>query len=81
MEDIKNEMNVVIQELEKQGISPTSHTDPNMTGLGDIVENVLTSMGITQERFKEWFGLAECNCTKRKAYLNNLFYWKKNKDQ
>jgi hypothetical protein len=78
MEDIKHEMNVVIQELEKQGINPNSHTDPNMTGLGDVVENVLNTFGITQERFKTWFNLKECNCTKRKAYLNNLFSWKNN---
>ena len=81
MEDIKHEMNVVIQELEKQGINPNSHTDPNMTGLGDVVENVLNTFGITQERFKAWFNLKECNCTKRKAYLNNLFSWKNNNTQ
>jgi hypothetical protein len=78
MEDIKQEMNVVIQELEKQGIKPNSHTDPNMTGLGDVVENTLKSLGITEEKFKAWFNLKECNCSKRKAWLNNLFSWKKN---
>jgi hypothetical protein len=51
-----------------------------MTGLGDVVESVLTNMGITQERFKEWFSLKECNCNKRKQWLNNLFSWKKSKD-
>lgn len=79
MTDIKEEMDIVISELEKLGVSPSSHLDPNMIGLGDVIENVLTSVGITQERFKEWFGLKECNCTKRKAWLNSLFSWKKNK--
>jgi hypothetical protein len=48
-------------------------------GLGDIVEKALQSFGITEEKFKEWFHLKECNCSKRKAWLNNLFSWKKSK--
>jgi hypothetical protein len=76
-QDIKNEMDEVINQLEKRGVR-YNHGD-DMTGLGDVVESVLTSMGITQERFKEWFNLKECNCTKRKKWLNNLFSWKKNK--
>lgn len=80
MEDIKDEMNAVIQELEKRGITNNSHTDPNVVGLGDVVENVLQTFGITQERFKEWFNLRECNCSKRKAWLNSLFSWKKNQN-
>ena len=75
-EKIKNEMDEVINQLEKKGIRYNQGDD--LTGLGDVVESVLTSMGITQERFKEWFNLKECNCTKRKKWLNNLFSWKKN---
>ena len=60
-QDIKNEMDEVINQLEKRGVR-YNHGD-DMTGLGDVVESVLTSMGITQERFKEWFNLKECNCT------------------
>ena len=77
-QDIKNEMDEVISQLEKRGVK-YNHGD-DMTGLGDVVESVLTSMGITQERFKEWFNLKECNCTKRKKWLNNLFSWKKRQD-
>lgn len=73
---IKNEMDEVISQLEKKGIRYNQGDD--MTGLGDVVEGILVSMGITQERFKEWFNLKECNCSKRKKWLNNLFSWKKN---
>jgi protein-disulfide isomerase-like protein with CxxC motif len=76
-QQIKDEMDQVIHELEKKGIRYNQGDD--MTGLGDVVEGVLTSMGITQERFKQWFNLKECNCTKRKKWLNNLFSWKKSK--
>ena len=75
----KDEIDGFINELEKRGIQYDSHKvqDGDLTGLGDVVESVLTSMGITQERFKSWFGLEECNCTKRKKWLNNLLSWKK----
>jgi hypothetical protein len=76
---IRQEMDQVIKQLEAVGIDPNAHKREDMVGLGDVVENVLHSVGITEERFKAWFNLKECNCSKRKAYLNNLFSWKKNK--
>jgi hypothetical protein len=45
------------------------------TGLGDVLESTLTKFGITQERYKSWFGLEECGCTERKKWLNGLFSW------
>ena len=76
---IRQEMDQVIKQLEAAGIDPNAHKKEDMVGLGDVVENALHSVGITEERFKAWFNLKECNCSKRKAYLNNLFSWKKNK--
>lgn len=77
-EDIRTEMNNVIQKLEEMGINNRSHLEAERTGLGNVVENVLKSFGITEERFKEWFNLKECGCSKRKAWLNSIFSWKKN---
>lgn len=80
MKEVKDEITLAIEELQRRGIDPHSHaTTEDKQGLGDVVEEVLTSMGITEERFKQWFGLKECNCTKRKKWLNGLFSWKKNK--
>lgn len=78
MSEIKQDMDKVISELERLGIKNTSHLEQNNIGLGDVIEHVLQSVGITEERFKSFFGLQECNCTKRKAWLNNLFSWHKN---
>ena len=76
---IKEEMNPVIGELKKRGLNINSHKQADdLVGLGDVVENVLNSFGVTEERFKEWFNLKECNCKERKKWLNNLFSWKKN---
>ena len=75
---IRMEMQPVMDELKKQGVSHNT-TEAEMTGLGDVVEATLEKFGVTQERFKSWFGLQECRCTERKKWLNNLFSWQKKK--
>ena len=75
---IKTEMNQVIDDLEKKGVDVNSHFS-NMKGLGDLVEETLQKFGITEERFKAWFGLKECGCSKRKKWLNGIFKWRVNK--
>jgi hypothetical protein len=74
---IQKEMDEVIKDLEAQNISlETGET----VGLGDLVENVLTKFGITEEKFKSWLNLKECGCSRRKKYLNKLLSWKKKPD-
>jgi hypothetical protein len=76
MSDVRQEMDKVITELEQKGVNfDTPLKELQTRGLGDVVEGTLNKFGITQERYKEWFGLQECNCTKRKKYLNNIFSW------
>lgn len=77
-EDIKTEMDPVIEELKRKGIKHNSK-ETEIVGLGDLVEETLKKLGITEERFKRWFDLKECNCTERKNFLNNLFSWRKQK--
>jgi hypothetical protein len=78
---IKHEIQPVIDELKNKGINFNSSNEGEITGLGDIVESTLNTFGVTQEKFKKWFNLRECNCNERKKWLNNLFSWKKNKDE
>jgi hypothetical protein len=73
---LKEEIQPVIDDLKKKGVNFNS-TESEVTGLGDVVESTLQSFGITEERFKSWFNLKECNCNERKKWLNNLFSWKK----
>ena len=74
MNDVRPEMDQVINELKSKGIDPSQN--PQLTkGLGDVVESTLTKFGITQERYKQRFGLQECNCTERKKWLNGLLSW------
>jgi hypothetical protein len=48
-------------------------------GLGDQVEKMLKSLGITQERYvqvKQLFGLPPtCGCAKRREWLNKVGQW------
>jgi hypothetical protein len=75
---IQDEMQPVIDALKEKGI--THNTKENeLTGLGDVLESTLQTFGVTEERFKAWFGLKECSCNERKKFLNNLFSWRNNK--
>ncbi len=74
---IRKEMDIIIEVLENNEINPfISQEEIEKKGLGDVVEDVLTKFGITQERYKKWLNLEECDCTKRKEWLNNFFSWK-----
>ncbi len=73
---IKKEMDQVIGKLKEEGVQFNSD-EGEVSGLGDVVERTLQSFGITEERFKYWFNLKECNCKERKKWLNNLFSWRK----
>jgi hypothetical protein len=73
---VEDELDSIISDLESKGITYDIDRIKFQTrGLGDVVESVLTKFGITQERYKEWFGIEECDCTKRKMWLNNFFSW------
>ena len=75
--EIKGEVQQAIDDLKEKGVNFNSSSD-DINGLVDLVEATLTKFGITEERFKKWFNLRECNCKERKKWLNNLFSWKHN---
>jgi hypothetical protein len=78
MMDNGHDIDEVIKELESWGIdSRISKEQYVKIGVGDILEQVLTKFGITEERFKKWFSLQNCNCGKRKSWLNNFFSWQR----
>ena len=54
--EIRKEIDEVIKDLEKQDVYKDSYLDDGNVGLGDVVENTLNKFGITESRFKKWFG-------------------------
>jgi hypothetical protein len=77
MSEIKSDINKVIEELEQRGINFNTD-EKDVVGLGDVIEETLSKFGVTEDRFKEFFGLKECSCSKRKKWLNNLLSWHRN---
>lgn len=45
----------------------------NEKGLGDVVAEALTLVGITEARVYKWIG--DCECQERRAKLNQLGNW------
>ena len=74
MDDQKGKIDKTIKELEQGGVSTKNYKE--IEGLGDLIESALGKVGVTEEGFKSWFNLKECNCTKRKAWLNSVFSFK-----
>jgi hypothetical protein len=52
-----------------------------VSGLGDLVEGILTKFGITSEKVENALGVPECGCSKRKQFLNKLFPFTRKNDQ
>lgn len=42
--------------------------------VGDLVETMLTSVGITKERVQTWTRTKDCGCNKRQQWLNQWGY-------
>jgi hypothetical protein len=42
--------------------------------VGDLVETMLTSMGITKERVQQWTRTKDCGCKARQRWLNRWGY-------
>lgn len=38
--------------------------------VGDLVEKMLASVGITEHRMQQWTRTQDCGCKKRQAWLN-----------
>jgi hypothetical protein len=73
-QQIREELDPIIKTLEDRGLK--HNDDYDIRGVGDVVEEVLTAFGITQERYKWLMGLDECDCTERKKWLNGIFHWR-----
>jgi len=47
--------------------------------VGDLVETILTSVGITKERVQQWTRTKDCGCKKRQQWLNQWGYQQQDK--
>ncbi|NBW13171.1 MAG: hypothetical protein EBR82_34635 [Caulobacteraceae bacterium] len=42
--------------------------------VGDLVETMLTRIGISKDRVKQWLRVKDCGCAKRQRWLNQWGY-------
>lgn len=61
--------------IERGDKPPTIISLPRVA-VGDAVERILTSLGITKERVQKWLQTEDCGCKKRKGWLNEWGYEK-----
>jgi hypothetical protein len=47
--------------------------------VGDLVERMLTSVGISKERVQQWLRVKDCGCAKRQKWLNQWGYEQQNR--
>lgn len=76
MSDHQEQLDSVVEELEKQGINLENYEEKS-NGLGDVIGNVFTKLGITEETVEKWSGIGGCGCQKRKKFLNKIIPFRK----
>jgi hypothetical protein len=47
---------------------------PRRVAVGDLVERMLTGVGISKERVQQWLRVKDCGCAKRQRWLNQWGY-------
>jgi len=54
----------------RRGDKPAGLVTLPRVAVGDLVERMLTAVGITEERVKQWTRLQDCGCKARAKWLN-----------
>jgi len=71
-----NKLDELIKGVAEEGVNINNY-DANQEGLGDLVDNVLSKLGITEETVEKWSGIRGCGCSKRKKFLNKILPFRK----
>ena len=58
----------------ERGDKPTAIINLPRIAVGDLVETMLTSIGISKDRVKQWLRVKDCGCAKRQKWLNQWGY-------
>ena len=77
MQSHEQQLDEVISYIEtEKGITIDNYNDKTQ-GLGDVVGNVLSKFGVTEEVVEKWGGIGGCGCSKRKKFLNTILPFRK----
>tara|TARA_R110000824_G_scaffold11663_5_gene51123 strand:- start:54 stop:356 length:303 start_codon:yes stop_codon:yes gene_type:complete len=71
MTNEQKKLDAVVIALEKEGVNLKNYQEKK-DGLGDVIGNVFSKLGITEEIVDKWSGIGGCGCQKRKKFLNKI---------
>jgi hypothetical protein len=63
----------------ERGDKPAAIVQLPRVAVGDLVERVLTSVGISKDRVKQWLRDKDCGCANRQKWLNQWGYEQQNR--
>jgi hypothetical protein len=73
----RQQLEQVVDNIKDAGVTSENYQE-NTEGLGDLISNVLSKLGVTEETVKKWSGTQEgCGCNKRKKFLNTILPFRK----
>jgi hypothetical protein len=75
--DIEKLDEIITHLEEVEDVRLENHAHKDSEGLGDTVEKVLSSFGITEAWIASAMGIRGCGCQKRKKFLNQIFPYRK----
>jgi len=71
MKSHEEQLDEVVTALEQEGVSLENYQEKK-EGLGDVIGNIFTKLGVTEETVEKWSGIGGCGCQKRKKFLNTI---------
>ena len=72
----QEKLDKVVEALEAEGVNLESYQNKK-EGLGDVISNVFSKLGVTEETVEKWSGIGGCGCQKRKKFLNKIIPFRK----
>ena len=72
----QDKLDQVVTALEQEGVSLENYQEKK-EGLGDVIGNIFTKLGVTEETVEKWSGIGGCGCQKRKKFLNKIIPFRK----
>ena len=73
----QQQLEQVVDSIKEAGVTSENYQE-NTEGLGDLISNALSKLGVTEETVKKWSGTQEgCGCDKRKKFLNAILPFRK----
>jgi len=72
----QEKLDKVVEALESEGVNLENYQSKK-EGLGDVISNVFSKLGVTEETVEKWSGIGGCGCQKRKKFLNKIIPFRK----